>query len=100
MKITSTTCELRGVRAVRFIAVIPKSKKLKIEKRRQKTWTLPTCAPEFTKVNEFPAIEAEAKRWEAKVMAQAAQPKSEPPKEDAELIPPPPAATTHSPSSP
>lgn len=76
MKIKATTCELRGVRAVRFVAVIPKSAKLGIPKRRQKTWTLETCAPEFTKENERAAIEAEAKRWEAKVMAQITPPET------------------------
>jgi len=68
MKVTSKTCELRGIRAVRFVAVIPKSKKLKIPRRFQKTWTFQTCAPEFTSQEMLPGITAEANRWEAKIL--------------------------------
>ena len=68
MKITSKICQLRNSRAVRFVAVINKNKKLGIEKRRQKTWSFPTVAPEFTLKEMLPSIEAEAKRWEQKIL--------------------------------
>lgn len=60
--------ELRGLRCVRFVAVINKSKKLGITKRYQKTWSCKTVAPEYTLEEMKSSFEANAKRWEEKVM--------------------------------
>ena len=78
MKLSSKICELRGVRAVRFVAVIPKSKKLKVDKRRQKTWTFETCAPEFTIKEMTPSVTAEAERWEKKILNAVTPPETSP----------------------
>lgn len=51
-----------------IIARISKSKKLGILKRHQKTWSFPTVAPKFTLNEMMPSVEAEAKRWEEKVL--------------------------------
>lgn len=75
MKLIITTSTLRGVPCARAQAIIPKSKKLGVPKRRSKTWSLPTVAPEFTSAEIRPMIEAEAKRWETKQMANFAKEK-------------------------
>ena len=77
MKLTSQTTTLRTSRAVRFKAVISKSKKLGVEKRHQKTWSFPTVAPEFTLKEMLPSVEADAKRWEAKILARYLLPQKE-----------------------
>lgn len=77
MKLLAKTCTLRGSNAVRFVAVIPKSAKLGIKKRHQKTWSFPTVAPNFTLQEMRPSVEKEAERWEKKVM-EANQPDKPP----------------------
>lgn len=67
MKLTSVITTLRGVRCVKFKAVIPASKKLG-RYRHQKTWSFETCAPEFTTTEMRSSVEKEAARWEAKVL--------------------------------
>lgn len=73
MKLIITTGTLRGVPCARAQAILPKSKKLGVLKKRQKTWSFQTVAPEFTSAEIRPMIEAEAKRWEAKQMANFAR---------------------------
>lgn len=68
MKLTSVITTLRGVRCVKFKAVIPKSTKHNIPKRHQKTWSLETCAPEFTTTEMQASIEKEALRWEERIV--------------------------------
>lgn len=60
---------LRGARCVRATAIINKSLKLGIPRRFQKTWSLETVAPDFTADEIKPVIEAEAKRWEQKILS-------------------------------
>ncbi len=73
MKLTITPGMIYGDRrCVRVVAVIAKSRKQGIPRRYQKTWTMKTVAPEFTVDEMRPAAEAEAKRWEEKVMAKIA----------------------------
>lgn len=75
MKLTITAEEWRGLRCVRAVAIMPKSKKLGVPHKLQKTWTVETVAPKFTLEEMRPAFEAEAKRWEAKKMAKIAKAK-------------------------
>ena len=75
MKCTFIEGELRGLRCVRFKAVINKSKKLGVTRRYQKTWSARTVAPEFTLEQMRHTFEAEAKRWETKVLAKLAEDK-------------------------
>ncbi len=58
-----------GLRSVKALAIIYKSVKQGIPRKFQKTWNMKTVAPEFTIKELKPTIEAEAKRWEAKVLA-------------------------------
>lgn len=74
MKTTFKSGELRGLRCVRFKAVINKSKKLGIPRKFQKTWSVKTVAPEFTLEEMKASFEANAKRWEAKVMEKLKSP--------------------------
>lgn len=72
MKTTLTIGELRGLRGlrcVRCVAVINPSSKLGIPRRYQKTWSLKTVAPEYTKQQMEGSFLMEAKRWEQKIMA-------------------------------
>lgn len=85
MKITSVITTLRGVRCVKFKAVIPASKKLG-RYRHQKTWSFETCAPEFTTKEMTPSVEKEAKRWEERIIAGYEKKKNEQPATEAELI--------------
>lgn len=49
-------------------AVINKSVKLGIPRRFQKTWKVRTVAPKFAAATMKHSFQANAKRWEAKVM--------------------------------
>ena len=69
MKFTISPAEFSGYRYVRAVAVIPKSKKLGIPRRYQRTWKVRSVAPEFTIKNEWFIFEREAQRWSDKVMA-------------------------------
>lgn len=69
MKTTLTISELRGLSCVRFAAAINPSTKLGIPRRYQKTWSLKTVAPEYTKQQMEGSFLMEAKRWEQKIMA-------------------------------
>lgn len=90
MKLTSQTCTLRGSNAVRFTATIGQSKKLGL-KRHQKTWSFPTVAPQFTRVEMMPTVEAEAKRWEQRILKKATPtpPASDAPQESSPPLPSP-----------
>lgn len=71
LKITS---ELTGnqYRVVKAVAVIPKSKKNGVPRRFQKSWKQRTVAPNFACEEMRPAFEAEANRWQARIMAKIA----------------------------
>lgn len=73
MKLTITPTQRGGYRIVKAFAVIEKSAKDGIPARRQKTWTVRTVAPEFVAKSCAVMFEAEAKRWEAKVMSEFAR---------------------------
>jgi hypothetical protein len=62
-----------GYRVVKAKAVINPSVALGIPKRRQKTWTVRTVAPELAARENRHMFEAEASRWEQKVMAEIAR---------------------------
>jgi len=67
MKLKIFATERRGYRVVKAIAIIPESKTKGI-KRRQKTFTVRTVAPQFA-VNELQkTFEAAATRWEHDVL--------------------------------
>lgn len=68
MKITSRVTEVNGMRCSQWKAVINKSKKLGIKRRHQKTWSLRNVAPTSTLSEMVQSVEAEAKRWEAKIL--------------------------------
>lgn len=63
-------------RYVRCVAIIPKSKKLGIPRQFQRTWKVRTVAPEFTTEEMRASFEAEAKRWEQKIMRNLAMEKA------------------------
>ena len=69
MKLHIFESTYHGLRCVKAMAVIYKSVKKNIPRNFQKTWSTKTVAPEFTIKEMTPAIEAEAKRWEARIMA-------------------------------
>jgi hypothetical protein len=71
MKLTISVGQYRGLQAVKVQAVINRSKKTR---RHQKTWTLKTVAPSFTAGDIKQSAEAEAKRWEQKVLLRYQQP--------------------------
>lgn len=73
MKLTITPSLFFKTPSVRARAVISKSTKLGIPRRFQKTWNLRTVAPQFGSEQLKTTIEAEAKRWEEKVMARIAR---------------------------
>lgn len=76
MKLTIAASETSGgFRIVRAKAVIAKSVKLGIPSRHQKTWKVRTVAPKFVAENCKHMFEAEAARWENKVMAKIAKAK-------------------------
>lgn len=58
-----------GYRYVVAKAVINKSVKLGIPNRVQKTWKVRTVAPNFACEEMKPSFEAQAARWQSKVMA-------------------------------
>lgn len=55
-------------RYVRCVAVIPKSKKLGVPRRYQKTWKVRTVAPEFSCEEMKVSFMAHAKRWEQQTL--------------------------------
>lgn len=76
MKIIIKAGEVRGLRCVRCVAIIPKSKKLGIPRKYQKTCTVKTVAPNYSAEEMRASFEAESKRWEAGILAKIAREKS------------------------
>ena len=72
LSITSTVTAA-GYRVVKAKAVINPSVALGISKRRQKTWTVRTVAPELVISECGPMFESEAARWQSRVMAEIAR---------------------------
>ena len=68
MKLHIFESTYHDLRCVKALAIIPKSKKLGVPRKFQRTWSMKTVAPQFTIQEMKVGIEAEAKRWEAKVM--------------------------------
>ncbi len=79
MKTSFTVGKLRGATCVRLKATIGKSKKMGIPRRYEKTWSTLTVAPNFTLEEMKSSYEAEARRWEQKIMLQIGQAKLPPP---------------------
>lgn len=68
MKLKIFATHSRGFRVVKAVAVIPESKTNGI-KRRQKTFTVRTVAPQFAVSELQKTFEAAAGRWEQKVLS-------------------------------
>jgi hypothetical protein len=69
MKIKFSISTLRGLRSSKFVATIYPSKKTGVRRRHRKTWNLRNVAPEHTLSEMKQSATAEAKRWEAKILA-------------------------------
>jgi len=69
MKLKIFESTLNDLRCVKCLAIIPKSKKRGIHRKYQKTWSVKTVNPEVTIKESSKMFEAEAKRWEAKIMS-------------------------------
>lgn len=80
MKLKIFATQSHGFRVVKAVAVIPESKPNGI-KRRQKTFTVRTVAPQFAVSEMEKAFQAAANRWEQKVLATPHQEEHEPEQE-------------------
>lgn len=56
------------LRYVKCVAIIPKSAKLGVPRRFQKTWKVRTVAPEFAAEEMKPSFLKVAKRWEQQTL--------------------------------